>query len=191
MVMATPVRRAPAPGLPCAYGGADSSLIQALPALNPHPLATPMISRPANSQAGPWLPSTSTTAAIIDSATAVATTGRRPIRSDTRPAISRPGIRPTAYSPNMASTTAALRSSLARYISSSGVNWLAPQPITRTAKAARSQRAGWWLRPGRPGSRAAPGAAVTAGSHCAAVIVHLPWGSLARLPRPAATPKCH
>ena len=65
-------------------------MIQALPALNPHPLATPMISRPANSQTGPCVPSISTTAATIDSATAVATTGRRPIRSDTRPATRPP-----------------------------------------------------------------------------------------------------
>ncbi len=74
---------------------------------------------------------------------------------DGRPATSRPGIRPTAYTPNMASTAAALSPCWARYISSSGVNWLAPQPITVTAKAACSQQAGRRPRPERDGSRVA------------------------------------
>ena len=113
-VMAAPARLAPEPAAACSCGGADSSLIQALPALNAQPLATPMMSRPANRQSAPCAANISTTAATADSATEKVTTGRRPIRSDTRPATSSPGIRPIAYMPNVASTVAVLRPSNGR-----------------------------------------------------------------------------
>src|SRR3954454_2925957 len=63
-VIAPVARLAPAPGAGSSYGGADSSLIHAAPALSALPLPSPTISRPANSHPVPPVPAISTTPPI-------------------------------------------------------------------------------------------------------------------------------
>src|SRR5262249_6726255 len=59
-VIAPLARRAPAPGGAASYGGVDSSLIHAVPALNALPLAIPITTRPAKSHPTPCDPHAST-----------------------------------------------------------------------------------------------------------------------------------
>lgn len=95
-VIAIAARRAAPLGLAVPTGATESSRTHAVPAANTAPLLTPASRRPTNNSATLWAPATSTALAMSDSPAAGMTTLRRPRASDTGPASSSPGIRPSA-----------------------------------------------------------------------------------------------
>ena len=77
------------------YGGADSSLIQLLPTTMAAATLSPQIRRPTASAGTEAAPSPSTTLPRMPSTTPIASSGLRPKRSESGPAIRKPGMMPT------------------------------------------------------------------------------------------------
>ncbi len=95
-VIATAARRAIVLWSASPNGGSDVSRSHAVPTPNAAPLPTPASSRPRNSNASAWAPTSRLTLASSDTAAAKIPTGLRPWASDHRPASRSPGINPAA-----------------------------------------------------------------------------------------------
>ena len=101
-VMATTARRAADASVAAPTGGTEASRSHAVPAPKAAPLLAPASRRPTNSSATLSAPAATTRLASSESAAAGTTTARRPRASDRGPRSNSPGIRPSAYTPNIA-----------------------------------------------------------------------------------------